>query len=120
MKINNGIFVIVAVLIILLPVGYSMVDAVVSTATKGDELFLTMPADHKECVDGKNAKYMRYHHMDYLHKVKNDAVRKGIREKPGITSCGECHTSQEKFCNKCHEAVNLNLNCFRCHHYPES
>ena len=33
--------------------------------------------------------------------------------------CTKCHTSRVRFCNRCHEAVNLYPDCFGCHYYPE-
>jgi len=116
MKINRGVIAVIAVLIILAPLGYSVLSAVVGPGGQQAEPFLEKPENASKCV--RDTTYMRFHHMDYLRELRNDAVRRGIRGEVGLFSCRECHTSRERFCNQCHEAVNLNLNCFRCHYYP--
>ena len=45
-------------------------------------------------------------------------VRYGIRGEIGLKKCKECHTSRERFCTKCHEAVSLTPDCYGCHYYP--
>jgi len=121
MKINQGIVAVIAVLIILAPVGYSVLSAVVGPGTQDGEPFLESPKNPNpnqppKCV--RDTTYMRFHHMDLLLKLRNDAVRDGKRGDVQFASCRGCHTSRERFCNQCHEAVNLNLDCFRCHYYP--
>ena len=117
MNINRNTIVAVSVLIILLPLGYSAVYAVFARGGEASEPFIEMP-DGETCVGGKSGEYMRYHHMDFLKDIRDDAVRKGERGEIGINSCRECHTSRERFCNQCHDAVNLHLGCFHCHYYP--
>lgn len=116
MKINQGMIAAICVLIILFPVGYSVLSAVFSPGTRDSQPFLEKPEKSDKCV--RDATYMRFHHMDFLKDLRNEAAREGVRGDVGLFSCRECHTSRERFCNQCHDAVNLNLNCFSCHYYP--
>jgi hypothetical protein len=43
----------------------------------------------------------------------------GKNVEVGIQKCRECHTGRKQFCDKCHNAVNLKLDCFGCHYFPE-
>jgi len=115
MRINRAAIAAICVVIILCPVGYSVLSAVFS---QGSEPFLEKPEKADQCV--RDTTYMRFHHMDLLRDRRNEAVREGMRGDIGITTCRECHTSRERFCNQCHDAVNLDLDrdCFRCHYYP--
>ena len=61
---------------------------------------------------------MRFRHMDLLKRVRDEVVREGKEGAVELDGCSECHTSRERFCNRCHDKVNLNPDCFRCHHYP--
>ncbi len=113
----------IAVLIILFPLGYSLVWPVVSQGTEPGEPFLEVPEG--SCVAEKS--YMRYRHMDLLDQIRDEAVRQGKRERVGpnkreitLTNCVKCHGGREQFCNRCHTAVNLQVNCFRCHYDPGS
>jgi hypothetical protein len=66
---------------------------------------------------------MRYLHMTYLKTLRDQVVRQGDRSQvtgtyaQGITSCRRCHEHREMFCNKCHEAASVRLDCFNCHSY---
>ncbi|MBN1588550.1 MAG: hypothetical protein JW888_03455 [Pirellulales bacterium] len=119
----KSIAVAIIVLIILFPFGYSMVQPIVSQDTEAAEPFLDLPKG--TCVAERT--YMRYHHMDLLKEARDEAVREGKRGKKGlngeeitINNCLKCHGNRERFCDRCHEAVNLHPNCFRCHFDPES
>jgi len=113
------IAVVIAVLIILFPLGYSLVGPVVTQGTESSASFLETPEG--KCVEEKT--YMRYHHMHLLREVREEAVREGKRGRMGLNhweitldNCLKCHGSREQFCSKCHRAVNLSLNCFGCHY----
>ena len=99
--------------IILLLLGCGVVCCAFSP---GPRPFLEMP-DKEACV--KDASYMRYRHMDLLKRVRDEVVREGKKGEVELDGCSECHTSRERFCNRCHDRVNLNPDCFRCHHYPD-
>lgn len=126
MKLNSVVPVVAAV-ILLIPVGFSLVWAVASPGTEDVQPFLEMPAGEDECVE--DTSYMRYQHFELLLALRDEVVRDGTRgeivrdgnvSRVTLDGCWECHTSRETFCDKCHDAVNLNLDCFRCHHDPSS
>ena len=102
--------------IILLPLAYSVVSC---AFPQGSEPFLEMPDKkvHASCV--KDTTYMRFRHMDLLKEIRDEAVRGGKRGKIGLDNCRECHPNRQRFCNECHDAVNLRLDCFGCHYFPE-
>ena len=107
----------IAALIILFPLGYSVVRSVISLGAERGRPFLDAP-DAKSAGCVRDTTYMRFHHMDLLKQLRDDAVRKGQRGEVGFNTCRECHQSREGFCNQCHDAVNLRLDCSRCHYYP--
>ena len=133
--INAKTIVTLAVVIILFPLGYSIVSSVFSMGAQSSEPFLQKvdpqvalqkvgPELADKCV--LETKYPecdpRYYHMDVLKQVRDDAMRDGKRGGVSFNDCRGCHTSREQFCDRCHDAVNLNLDrsCFRCHYYPPS
>ena len=103
-------------IIVLLPVGYYAIrDAFAKSAAP----FLEKPdRKYQKCV--RDTEYMRFHHMDLLKEIRNQVVREGRRSEIGLKNCMECHTNRGHFCNQCHNTVNLNLDCFGCHYYPEN
>ena len=103
--------------VLLLPLGYSVIARVVAGGGGPEEPFLEKPAaEHRECV--RDTKYMRYHHWELLREVREEVVRYGQRGEIGLSECRDCHTSRERFCNRCHDAVSLTPDCFGCHYYP--
>ena len=121
-KKTTAVIVLAAAVIILFPIGYS----VVSVAFPGPDPFLDIdePAyqpDEKNaaCIGGRDRTYMRFHHMDLLKEIRDQVVREGARAEIGLDDCWQCHTSRERFCNRCHNAVNLQPDCFRCHYDPK-
>ncbi|MHC4798938.1 MAG: quinone-interacting membrane-bound oxidoreductase complex subunit QmoC [Planctomycetota bacterium] len=108
----------ISILIVLFPLGYSVVGAAFSPDDQSPQPFLEKPDEqYKECV--RDAGYMRIHHMDLIRDARDAVVRDGKKADIELDSCQECHTSRERFCNRCHNAVNLYLDCFICHHYPK-
>ena len=114
---NNRLWVLVFVLVILAPFGYSMVRPVLTQGTEPGEVFLDIP-NEGECV--REVEYMRFRHMDLLKETREEVIRGGVRGEITLSGCRDCHTYREQFCNKCHDAVTLKLDCFGCHYYPES
>jgi hypothetical protein len=116
----------IAVVIILFPLGYSIVASVFSLGAPSSEPFLQKvdPEHGDTCVLETKFPDMdpRFFHMDVLKRVRDDAMREGKRGGVSFNDCRECHTQREHFCDRCHHAVNLNLDrsCFRCHYYPSS
>ncbi|HID77325.1 MAG TPA: hypothetical protein EYP56_15180 [Planctomycetaceae bacterium] len=111
---DNKAVVAVAVVVMLFPVGYSLVASVFAGGG-GNEPFLERPQGHDQCI--RPTRYMRFHHMDLLKRLR-DEVREGRRGDEGFDRCRECHTARERFCDRCHHAVNLELGCYQCHYYP--
>ncbi len=118
---NSGrgpvLLVLAVVLILLIPLGYSVVGGILPQDPASLELFLEYPdAKHENCI--KDTTYMRYHHWELLRGVREEVVRYGKRGEIGLHQCQECHTSRERFCDRCHHATSLTPDCFDCHHYP--
>jgi len=117
---NKRLGVIVAALIVvmLLPLGLSGIRFAFARRDPMPDVFLEMPAaPFVDCV--RETEYMRFHHMDLLKQLREEFIRDGIRGNESLTKCRECHTSRERFCNRCHEAASVVLDCFGCHYYPE-
>ncbi len=107
----------IPITIILLPVLYSIFTFAFAQEKKGTEQFLEMPdAVYTKCV--RDTEYMRHNHWVLLRVVREDVVRYGKRGEISLKRCGECHTSREKFCKKCHDAVSMKPDCYGCHYYP--
>lgn len=103
-------------MILLVPLGYSVVYSLFTPAEVSAP-FLEMPdPKHEECV--KDTAYMRFHHWELLREIREEVVRYGKRTDIGLKKCQECHTSRERFCNRCHEAVSMKPDCYGCHYYP--
>ena len=109
------------VLIILSPLGYSLVRGVIPN---GAETSPERPdPKHVSCVVDKakgieTTRDMRFHHWELLRGIREEVVRYGKRGTIGLTTCKECHPSRERFCDRCHHAVSLTPDCFECHNYP--
>lgn len=116
---KNNLLVFVSLVLIFAPLGYSLAHYIGDESTQASRPFLELPSEeHKECV--RETSYMRLHHMDLLKEIREEAVRFGRRGEISLDSCRECHRNRGRFCNECHTAVSLNVDCFGCHYYPES
>ncbi len=105
-------------LIMLCPLGYYLVRGVITQGGEPAKAFLERPdAKYDSCVS-KGTEYMRLHHWELLREIREEVVRYGRVGNVGLNGCRECHTSRERFCDKCHNAVNLKPDCFGCHYYP--
>jgi hypothetical protein len=114
---GRALLVAVPLLILVVPIVYSIVSSMRAQAAPVPPEFLEMPdPQHEECV--RDTDYMRFHHWELLRAVREEVVRYGMRENPGLLECRRCHTSRERFCNRCHEAVSLYPDCWGCHYYP--
>ena len=115
---SAGRVVVVSGLIILLPVGYSVARALIPQRAEVPSLFLERPAAaFQSCVE--ETSYMRVHHMDLLKQLREEVIRDGIRGELSLEQCARCHTSRQRFCDRCHQAAGVHLDCFGCHYYPE-
>lgn len=113
-----GLIIGVFVLGILVPGAYGVVSYLFGSQLPDSEPFLERPeAKYERCV--KETTYMRYHHMELLREVREQVVRSGIRGEITLDRCRDCHSNRSTFCNRCHDAVSLNVDCFGCHYYPE-
>ena len=111
------IAIIILIIIIILPLGYSLASYVLVNKADDVQPLLEMPdLKYKDCVE--DTEYMRYHHWELLRGIREEIVRYGKRGDINLSKCQECHTSRENFCNKCHDSVNLTPDCFGCHYYP--
>jgi len=109
----------IPVLIIVIPLLYSVAGFVFGQGGQAETPFLEIPSGENEsCV--RDSEYMRYHHMDLLKELRIKVVRDGEKQQIGVDSCRECHANRKQFCNKCHDAVSLYPDCWGCHYYPET
>ena len=120
MKLNTALYnkrlggvVVVLLVLMLIPLGFSV--------ARGDQMpdvFLELPEpDSARCV--RETEYMRFHHMDLLKQIREEFIRDGIRGNVSLKNCRSCHPSRARFCDKCHQAASVILDCFGCHYYPE-
>lgn len=73
--------------------------------------------------------YMKASHMDLLNQWRDAVVREGKRIHIGpdgkkynmslSSTCLDCHTDKEGFCDKCHNYMSVDPYCFDCHVVPE-
>ena len=114
---RNVLLVVLTLVVLLSPLGYSVLSAVLSPGETPSSPFLERPdPEHENCV--KETTYMRFHHWELLRNVREEVVRYGKRGELGLNRCRECHTSRERFCDRCHNAVSLHPDCWGCHYYP--
>jgi hypothetical protein len=107
----------IPVLLIFIPLIYSLSSFVFASSDSESEIFLQLPdAKYKNCV--RATEYMRHHHWELLRAVREDVVRYGKRSEVSLRNCKNCHTSRAEFCNKCHDAVSMKPDCYGCHYYP--
>lgn len=111
---RDRLFVAIPVGLILLPLAYSLVAPLF---TREAQAFYERPDEkYENCV--RETEYMRFHHWELLRSVREEVVRYGMRGDVGLHRCPDCHTSRERFCDRCHETVSLTPDCFGCHYYP--
>ncbi|MFH1688255.1 MAG: hypothetical protein ABIE70_12140 [bacterium] len=116
---SRRILLAIPILIVLLPIAFSVISRVAASGVENQERFLEKPdPKYKECV--RDIEYMRYHHWELLRQIREEVVRYGKRGEVGLSMCRDCHINRDRFCNQCHQAVNLTPDCFGCHYYPES
>ena len=116
---NRAAWASVFAVIILLPIGFSIAGFVFSGGREVSEAFLEAPDPRWESCY-RDATYMRFQHMDLLKEVRADVIRRGLKGGITLAGCGDCHLNRAQFCDRCHEAASVNLDCFGCHYYPES
>jgi len=113
---NRGTWATVFAVIILFPVALSLVGFVFSRGGELPEVFLEAPdPEWENCY--RSATYMRFRHMDLLKEVRGDVIREGLKGGLTLAGCGDCHHNRDQFCDKCHEAASVSLDCWGCHYY---
>ncbi len=124
---RDRMFIALGLALFLALVTYPMWHAVYAgtTAAAPD---LKLPKDAKQCV--APVAYMRAAHMKLLIKWREGAVRdhqltykaydgKTYRVNLSTTCLGQCHTSKEQFCDRCHQyAAVSGPYCWDCHVDP--
>ena len=109
--------VVIPILIILFPIAYSLFTFSSAKSNDTPTVFLERPDPiYKKCV--RDTDYMRHHHWELLRAVREEIVRYGKRGDLSLSKCRECHTSRERFCKRCHDAVSMTPDCYGCHYYP--
>lgn len=113
----------VPAVLILLPILLHAFGLAPTTTVQAGEPFLEMPdQQYTECVKREgmidSTEDMRFHHWQLLGKIRVEVVRYGKRGDVGLKRCSECHTSRERFCDRCHEAASVKPDCWGCHYYP--
>lgn len=88
---------------------------------------LELPADEKQCVESTD--YMRKNHRELLNRWKDSVVREGKRTYVAASgreytmsltgTCLKCHSNKEAFCDRCHNYVRVEPNCWQCHVVPK-
>ncbi|MBW1806219.1 MAG: sulfate reduction electron transfer complex DsrMKJOP subunit DsrJ [Deltaproteobacteria bacterium] len=97
-------------------------------AAKAPDPQLTEKAkEAKVCVAQKS--YMRESHFSLLDEWRNTSVRDGERYytawdgkkyyKSLQVTCMDCHSDKTKFCDQCHNYVDVDPYCWDCHIVPE-
>ena len=91
------------------------------------ELEMPDPAVHPNCV--APLEQMRSSHMDLLDDWRDAVVRDGERiytaddgtkyEMSLTKTCMDCHTNKEKFCDRCHDYMDVAPYCWDCHNAPQ-
>jgi len=76
-----------------------------------------------------DADYMKKSHMNLLNEWRDKVVREGKRihvahngKKYNMSlskTCMDCHSSKEKFCDRCHTYMLVDPYCWTCHVIPE-
>jgi len=114
-------------LVILAPVAYSVVTLVRARGaegpdkpvSKGTRCLSEKLLDIKDAEYRQTAEYMRFHHWELLRGLREEVVRDGIRGDISLDGCWTCHESKVGFCDRCHNAATVRVDCFDCHYAPD-
>ncbi|MBI5572173.1 MAG: sulfate reduction electron transfer complex DsrMKJOP subunit DsrJ [Desulfomonile tiedjei] len=87
---------------------------------------LEVGTQEKQCVE--STPFMKANHMKLLVDWRDYVVRDGKREYTSTTgkkfdmslqnTCMKCHTQKTKFCDRCHDYVEVAPTCWDCHIAP--
>jgi hypothetical protein len=120
-KIITGL--VIGVGLLLFPVFYNA-----GKAAKAPEPELTAKAKAaQQCVQPKS--YMRTEHMKVLDQWRDEAVRQNVWYYKGTggktyymslqDTCMDCHSNKTKFCDQCHNYMDVSPYCWDCHIAPK-
>ena len=113
---NRGRWATAFAVVMLLPLILSLGGVVLGREPEVPQVFLEVPDPRWEaCV--RDATYMRFRHMELLKQVREEVIREGMKGGITLAGCGDCHHNRDQFCDKCHEAASVHLDCFGCHYY---
>ena len=114
--------ILVSLVLVTLPFWYQALTGQVGAAPK-----LELPAGKDRCIE--STPYMRSHHVDLLNTWKETVVRQGERVYMAgdgkeytmslTNTCIECHKDKAKFCDRCHNYVQVSPTCWSCHNVPK-
>ncbi|MHC4815365.1 MAG: hypothetical protein ACYTGW_09255 [Planctomycetota bacterium] len=113
---RRRVLVVAAIVLLVLPFGISLVSFGTAVGAEQTPFFERPDPKYEACV--RPTLYMRYHHMDLLLELRDAGVRRGGKREISLADCRTCHPNRERFCDRCHDAVNLSPDCFECHYYP--
>lgn len=113
---NRGRWATVFAVVMLLPLLLSLGGFVFGREPEVPRVFLEAPDPQwNACV--RDATFMRFRHMDLLKEVREEVIREGMKGGITLAGCGDCHHNRDQFCDKCHQAASVHLDCFGCHYY---
>ncbi|MFA6223476.1 MAG: sulfate reduction electron transfer complex DsrMKJOP subunit DsrJ [Desulfomonilaceae bacterium] len=88
---------------------------------------LEVGTKEKQCVESKA--FMQANHMELLNQWRDEVVRNDKRIYVNSSgkefnmslqnTCSKCHSSKTKFCDRCHNYLNVAPNCWDCHIAPK-
>lgn len=107
---------------VLAAMAIPLLITIVSAAARGSNDLVPEPAARgSRCLQDPIT--MRYHHMTHLRSLRDRVVRDGDRagvhprSQLGVSDCGNCHRDQLAFCERCHGAAGVRIDCFSCHNW---
>lgn len=88
---------------------------------------LEVGTKEKQCVESKA--FMQANHMELLNQWRDEVVRNDKRIYVNSSgkefnmslqnTCSKCHSTKTKFCDRCHNYLNVAPNCWDCHIAPK-
>jgi hypothetical protein len=92
-----------------------------------EPILSTKAKQAKECIESKT--FMTSSHMQLLNNWRDLVVRENTRtyvaengKKYNMSlsnTCLECHTNKSKFCDQCHNYLEVKPYCWDCHIVPK-
>ena len=115
-KTTGAVAVVIFLIVLAFPLFYNMFSVgVLGAASAAPQLKIEKPG---KCI--KDTAWMRHNHMKLLMHTRDDVVRQGIRKaNHGIKGCRQCHPHRDEFCDRCHDYIGVDPECWNCHYYPE-